>query len=93
MTDADWDKLYEEFVNDPKAKTYDEDSKDYTLKKYWIEKNTDRLDDLFSVGDQLKVTENADGTAEVTPDLTPGGFQILANVPASTLATSSAVLR
>lgn len=49
MTDADWDKLYEEFVKDPKAKTYDDDSKDYTLKKYWIEKNTDRLDDLFSV--------------------------------------------
>jgi hypothetical protein len=80
-------------VNDPKAKTYDDDSKDYTLKKYWIEKNTDRLDDLFSVGDQLKVTENADGTVEVTPDLTPGGFQILANAPASTLATASAVLR
>ena len=47
MTDADRDTVYQEFANDSKAKTYDEDSQDYTLKKYRLEKNTNRLDDLF----------------------------------------------
>lgn len=39
MTKADWDKVYQDFLNDPNAKRYEDDSLDYTLKRYWEDQN------------------------------------------------------
>lgn len=46
MTQADWDKLYEQFKNDPKARTFEDDSLDYTLKRYREDQNKSLWDKL-----------------------------------------------
>ena len=46
MSKEDWDKVYQDFLNDPNAKRYEDDSLDYTLKKYWEENNKSFLDKL-----------------------------------------------
>ena len=46
MTEKDWDELYKKFLNDPDAKTYADDSLDYTLKNYWEKNNKTFWDKL-----------------------------------------------
>lgn len=46
MTQKDRNELYKKFLNDPEAKTYADDSLDYTLKNYWEENNKTFWDKL-----------------------------------------------
>ena len=39
MTKEDRDKLYEQFKKDPNAKTFEDDSLDYTLRRYREDQN------------------------------------------------------
>ena len=92
MTQKDRDELYKKFLNDPEAKTYADDSLDYTLKNYWEKNNKTFWDKLrwadinFREDENGKVTEAYDNSA-------PGGAQMIANIPASALANATAVMR
>lgn len=59
MTQADRDKLKEEYKNDPKAKNFIDDTEQENLEYYWKQKNRSIRDKLR--GADINVTEDASG--------------------------------
>lgn len=92
MTQEDWDKLYEEYMNDPDAKRFSDDTLQENLNYYWEQKNKSNLDKLWNVELNYKEDENGNKRAEPSK-ANISALETIANAPASALGNASAVVR
>jgi len=91
MTQADRDKLREQYKNDPNAKNFIDDTEQENLEYYWKQQNRDFRDKLWDADINIKEDENGNRTAEASN--IPSAIEAVANAPVSALANASAVLR